>query len=241
MNTLFLASVANADEARTVLAAGADIIDIKDPGRGALGAVPPCITEDIVKLVDGRVMTSATIGDLPMQVPCLSHALDAVKNTGVDIIKIGVFADTVCADVLQLIERYAGEGNRIVLVFFADLNPQLENLCALADTGVYGVMLDTSDKTRGSLRTILDDMALNHFIREARSRGLLSGLAGSLKPGDIPPLLKLQPDYLGFRGALCDRQLRNNTIDVQSACSIRAMIPVMPVNEFETRQFTATL
>ncbi len=38
--TRMLASVANAAEADVVLRHGADVIDLKDPGRGALGAVP---------------------------------------------------------------------------------------------------------------------------------------------------------------------------------------------------------
>ena len=36
-------------------------------------------------------------------------------------------------------------------------------------------------------------------------KGLLTGLAGSLEAADVPRLLLLAPDYLGFRGALCDQ------------------------------------
>lgn len=225
MSTRFLASVSNVEEAATVLAAGADIIDIKDPFRGALGAVDPLITEAIVKDVAGRVMTSATVGDLPMHVPCLSRALDAVKMTGIDIIKVGVFTQTLPADILQLIERYTASGNRIVLVLFADLKPRLDDFTLLANAGVYGVMLDTSDKTQGSLRTILDDTVLNRFIRQAQHSGLLTGLAGSLALSDIQSLLKISPDYIGFRGALCSDNHRINSIDIQAVHTIRAMIP----------------
>ena len=34
--------------------------------------------------------------------------------------------------------------------------------------------------------------------------GPFSALAGSLKLEDVPLLLPLKPDYLGFRGALCE-------------------------------------
>lgn len=239
--TRFLASVSNVNEATSILAAGADIIDIKDPRKGALGAVDAQVTRSIVKNVTGRAMTSATIGDLPMQASCIAHAMDNVNDTGVDIIKVGVFAEAIPAEILQLIEKYTNDSCRIVLVFFADMKPQLEDFSMIADAGVYGVMLDTADKTKGSLRTILDDRILQRFVRQARFHGLLTGLAGSLKAADIIPLLQIRPDYLGFRGALCDQHLRNNTIDMQSACNIRAMIPVVPENVFSSDQLTATI
>lgn len=235
--TKFLASVSNPLEAATILAAGADIIDIKDPLKGALGAVVPVLVTDIVKRVSGRVMTSATIGDLPMEAACISGAVENMQATGVDIIKVGVFADSVPADILQLIKKYTARDCRIVLVFFADLKPQLEDFSGLAEAGVYGVMLDTADKTKGSLRTIINDNVLKYFIRQARACGLLTGLAGSLKLADIQPLLKLGPDYLGFRSALCDKHQRNNTIDMQAAHNVRAMIPVHEYDECKDQNF----
>ena len=33
---------------------------------------------------------------------------------------------------------------------------------------------------------------------------MLAGLAGSLRIGDIPWLVTLRPDILGFRGGLCE-------------------------------------
>ena len=46
--TLFLASVRDAAEAETALLANADIIDLKDPAQGALGAVDPETTRRVV-------------------------------------------------------------------------------------------------------------------------------------------------------------------------------------------------
>jgi dihydroneopterin aldolase len=50
------------------------------------------------------------------------------------------------------------------------------------------------------------------------------GLAGSLKAEDVPDLLTLAPDLLGFRGALC-RGRRSASLDPASCASIRALIP----------------
>ena len=49
--TGFLASVTSAAEAEIVLAAGADIIDLKDPHSGALGALPSPVTREAVRAV----------------------------------------------------------------------------------------------------------------------------------------------------------------------------------------------
>jgi dihydroneopterin aldolase len=223
--TKFLASVSSPQEAATILAAGADIIDIKDPLKGALGAVEPVIAKELVQRVSGRVMTSATIGDLPMKAAHISSAIEEMQATGVDIIKVGVFADSVPADILQAIKNFTDRNLRIVLVFFADRNPRMEDFSALVEVGVYGIMLDTADKAKGSLRTKMDDRDLKYFIKQARLCGLLTGLAGSLKLADIQPLLKLKPDYLGFRSALCVQHQRNNIIDMQAAHNVRAMIP----------------
>src|SRR5262245_29278297 len=65
--TLFLASVRDAAEAELAIGAGADIVDLKDPEGGALGALPPATIEACVRAIGGRVPVSATIGDLPLE------------------------------------------------------------------------------------------------------------------------------------------------------------------------------
>jgi uncharacterized protein (UPF0264 family) len=229
--TWFLASVSSVAEAVSILAVAPDIIDIKDPRKGALGAVETDIAVQIVQKTAGTAMTSATIGDLPMQAGHISRAIGSMRATGVDIVKIGIFGRTIPADILCILKEHAENSARIVLVFFADLDPDLDDFSVLAQTGVYGVMLDTADKTNGSLRTIMDDNRLARFVRLGKASGLVTGLAGSLKLTDIQPLLKLNPDYLGFRSALCDRQQRNSTIDMQAAHNVRAMIPLHAIAE----------
>ncbi|HEY6223210.1 MAG TPA: (5-formylfuran-3-yl)methyl phosphate synthase, partial [Gemmatimonadales bacterium] len=58
-----LVSVADDDEARTALAAGADIIDAKNPRRGPLGAVTARTLAAIVGAVRPHRPVSAALGD----------------------------------------------------------------------------------------------------------------------------------------------------------------------------------
>ena len=85
--TLFLASVTGADEAEIALAQGADIIDLKDPGTGALGALPLDVVGATVEAVAGRRPTSAVAGNLPMEPDVMVAAVAALAATGVDTVK----------------------------------------------------------------------------------------------------------------------------------------------------------
>ena len=53
-----LSACASADEARIALAGGADVIDVKEPRRGSLGAADAEVVADVVEVVGGRVPVS---------------------------------------------------------------------------------------------------------------------------------------------------------------------------------------
>ena len=84
-------------------------------------------------------------------------------------------------------------------------------------------MLDTAGKQNGGLRTHLSDAGLARFVTLARMNGLLCGLAGSLGLDDIAPLAALEPDYLGFRGALCAGD-RAGRLDPKAFRAVRAAL-----------------
>jgi (5-formylfuran-3-yl)methyl phosphate synthase len=201
--TRMLASVATQGEVAQALALGADLIDLKDPGRGALGAWPLDAIPAVVRLVGGRKPVSATIGDLPMRPMLLAEAAERTAGTGIDIVKVGFFPGGDRAGCIEALGGLARRGVQLVAVLFADRERDLSLVPALAAAGFHGVMLDTADKRAGGLRDHLDDAELDRFVRLGRRSGLLTGLAGSLGLDDVAPLAVLRPDYLGFRGALC--------------------------------------
>jgi uncharacterized protein (UPF0264 family) len=86
-------------------------------------------------------------------------------------------------------------------------------------------MLDTAHKNGKTLRHWRKEGELRQFVNRARAHGLLTGLAGSLRREDIAPLLAIEPDYLGFRGALCSRSKRNQNLDAEAFARIRSAIP----------------
>lgn len=201
--TGLLASVRSLHEARIALAAGVDVIDLKEPSEGALGVVPLAVAR-LVAALPYRPIVSATIGDLAFMADAVVPAVRAMAATRVDIVKIGIF-DGDPAATLAALKPLCAEGIKLVAVMFADRAPDLALLPRLAAAGFHGAMLDTADKTGGGLRRHLTLDELKRFIASTRRENLLCGLAGSLTIDDIAPLAALAPDYLGFRGALCAR------------------------------------
>jgi len=223
--THLLASVVNTREAETAISAGADIIDLKNPLAGALGALPIEQIRSIVKQVAQQRPVSATVGDLPADPAVLIAAINRTFCTDVDYVKVGFFSNENLGSCLRALADITA-GRMIVAVLFADREPPLHRLPEFALAGFRGVMLDTADKRNGHLLEHADVGTLSRFVREARRLGLLSGLAGSLRQQDIPRLLPLNPDYLGFRGALCEQSRRTGRIDPFRLISIRRAMQI---------------
>jgi len=221
--TGMLASVCSEAEARLVHRAGADIIDLKDPGRGALGALDTELVRRIVDRTGKGIPFSATIGDIPYRAEHIEPRIRAMAAAGVDYVKVGVFGDAGDSRVLNLLRHLSGQGIRIVLVLFAE-DPLPRDFRALGASGAAGIMLDTRMKTTGTLRDKLGPECLRAFVGQARAAQLLCGLAGSLGAEDVPALRRLKPDYLGFRGALCRGGRRTARLDAGLLRRLRTLL-----------------
>ncbi len=222
--TLMLASVTSPAEAETVRACDADIIDLKNPADGALGALDLALVAEILRGVAGRKLVSAAAGTSHASPDAALAAAAAVAATGVDYVKVGLATDKLGADSVQTLGALAGE-TRLVGVLFADRAPDLDLVKLMARTGFFGAMLDTAAKRNGRLLDHMGVAALHDFVALCRAEGLMSGLAGSLEAPDVPRLLPLHPGALGFRGALCHGRAREAEIDRAAVRLIRDLIP----------------
>jgi uncharacterized protein (UPF0264 family) len=222
--TALLASVTDLQEAKLALEGGADIIDLKDPARGALGAVSNGMQQTVTRFVAGRRAVSATVGDLPMSAQVIADAIQTTGANGVNFVKVGLFGPRTHPDVLNTLAAASQTGVRIIAVLFIDQYPPLQLLGHLRAAGCYGVMLDTADKTSGGLFHHLDRATLAAFVRRAKKLGLLTGLAGSLQVTDIAVLSSLNPDYLGFRTALCEDGMRTARLSAKAMARVRAQL-----------------
>ena len=223
--TKFLASVQSLEEANIAVNTGVDILDLKNPSEGVLGALDLDTICSITQKYHNKITISATVGDVPLCCDQLQVAIDKILPSNVDIIKVGVFGRTITQDIIEMLSHYYLQNKKIVLVVFGDLLTESRHVIDNIDSSiVYGVMLDTVNKQNGSLLNYMSFEQLSEFIIHAKSKQLLTGFAGSLKSTDIEYLLPLKPDYLGFRGALCRDTERNQLIDELAIKLIREKI-----------------
>ena len=225
--TLFLASVRDAAEAEMAIGAGADIIDLKDPVKGALGALAPDTIAACVRRIAARAPVSATIGDLPPEGEAVRAAVLATAASGVDYVKLGLFPGGDAERCLNLLRTEASQ-IRLIVVLFADALPDFDAIGLAAKIGASGVMFDTLGKHEGSLPDHISFISLAGHVATAKAEGLTVGLAGSLRARHVPSLVALMPDLLGFRGALCHGGDRAQALDPACLASIRGMIPRTP-------------
>jgi len=219
-----LASVNSLEEALVALQLNVDIIDLKQPESGALGALQPQQVQTIVARLLKKKPVSATVGDLPMQADVIYNAVKEMAETGVDYIKIGFFPNQDWSEVIARLATLTADPLKLIAVLFADQQPDLSSIEQFANAGFAGIMLDTMNKTDGSLTQVMPLSILQNFVQTAKHYQLLSGLAGSLRETDIPKLLVLQADYLGFRGALCEQHQRTAQLDPAAILKIKATI-----------------
>ncbi len=222
--TRMLASVTGPDEAEIALGGGADIIDLKDPARGALGAVAPGVIRATVAAIGGRGTSSAVAGDLPMQPGLVAATVHEIAACGVDYVKLGLFPGGDAAACIRDLAALATRV-RLIAVFFADASPDLSLLPLLAQSGFAGAMIDTHGKRAGRLLDHFTVSGLHAFVEDCHAARLIAGLAGSLEAPDIPRLLVLAPDLLGFRGALCGTGGRAEVLDPGRVQTVRGLIP----------------
>lgn len=219
-----LASVKSLEEAQSVMACGVDIIDMKDPSDGALGAIDPTEISKIVEAINGKTKTSATIGNLEPDSLDIADKIRYVASTGVDYVKVGLFSDMETQQFIHSITQNAIKGVNIIIVFFAEYYISENIIDSLVGSNIKGVMLDTLDKHDGSLLDKLSLDVIEQFVTKAKQHELITGLAGSLSVEDINTLKPFAANYLGFRGALCDASQRDNAINIEQLKQIQTML-----------------
>jgi len=209
-----LVSVRNAEEARSALAGGAEIIDAKEPSLGALGAVETAVLREIVEAVHGTRPVSAALGDSG-DAARLATGARAAAAAGASFVKVG-FADV--RDPVAIRARLACviEGATlpatpcaVVAVAYADWDevggatPQAV-LAAAAAEGAVGVLVDTVRKNGAGLFRCLGRAALGSLVRDARAQSLMVALAGRISIEDLSFAYEAGAEIAGVRGAACE-------------------------------------
>jgi hypothetical protein len=84
-------------------------------------------------------------------------------------------------------------------------------------------MLDTAVKDGVSALTALGEAEVTEFFAEARTLGLMTGLAGALCPADFGRAQRLGADIVGVRGSACEGG-RAGTVSAAKVRALRAAL-----------------
>lgn len=220
-----LVSIVSAEEAQLVKGLKPDILDIKNPSEGSLGAQFPWVLRETIGLMEGTgTLCSATLGDLPFKPGTASLAAYGAALCGVGYIKAGLHDIRNYAQGMSMMTaiaksvRMVSPDIYIVASGYADYRRfgglDFRTLVKVAhDSGCGVVMVDTAIKDG---KTLFDAMSLEEiatFIRLGHEANLKVALAGSIRIEHLQTLAALEPDIVGIRGAVCSTRDRGSLID----------------------------
>jgi (5-formylfuran-3-yl)methyl phosphate synthase len=226
--SLMLASVTGPEEAEIAVRQGADIVDLKDVGAG-FGTVTPDVVQATVAAVARRRPVSAVVGEAAAGPGRIAAIAATLAEAGASYVKVGLPPDPRRDVLIRELAPLARKA-KLIGVMFADDCADSTLIPVMEQSGFAGVMLDTARKTGARLLDHMDITELALFVDGAHAHGLMAGLAGSLETPDVPRLLPLAPDVLGFRRALCVDHDRNAPIDPAAVAAVRSLIPADTLN-----------
>lgn len=221
MNMRLLVSPMNIEEAQIALDGGADIIDVKNPKEGSLGANFPWAIRAVADLAAGRVPVSATIGDLDYKPGTASLAALGAAVSGAEYIKVGLLgiqtrdqADDMLREIVKAVKGF-DQRKKVVAAGYSDylragsISPMLLPEAAAA-AGADLVMVDTAVKDGRSTFEFMSESDLKAFINLGHACGLEVAIAGTIVFEHLDMLKRLNPDIIGVRGIVCGGDRRSS-------------------------------
>ncbi len=224
-----LVSPSSIDEAR--LSGAADIIDVKKPSEGSLGANFPWVIREIKAF--SKKPVSAAIGDFDYKPGGAALAAYGAACAGADYVKIGLAfegqeqaRDVISAVVKAVKDEFPKK--YIVIAAYSDyermhsISP-FDMAPIAAECGADLAMVDTGIKDRQSTFAFMNEATLRSFSEKNKKLGLGTALAGAFKFEDIEALKRINPDIIGVRGMVCGGD-RNATVREDLIKTALAMI-----------------
>lgn len=229
-NTGLLVSVRNATEARLAHSTAlVSIIDLKEPQNGSLGCVSFETAKSISQSLPEDAIKSIALGEVvdgPVWPNSNSHSRHELLLR-FQYAKVGLAG---LADDQNWLQHWSNTFDQVpstvqrVAVAYADHeranSPKIKTIIESANlVRCNALLIDTFCKENGSLLDMIPMPELKSFVRHAKSRGLKTVIAGSLREKDLPHLQPLAVDFIAVRGAICSED-RCSLIDVRKITSI---------------------
>jgi uncharacterized protein (UPF0264 family) len=241
---LLLVSVRSAEEAVRALDGGADLIDVKEPSAGSLGAAPAEVCRQVAESLGRRVPWTMACGELAQGFGRLCEHLaetwKILQPAGlvpVELpvaIKVGLAgcADRPWREELVALGDQLPAGVGQVAVIYADgehvaAPDPAEVLQAVADIRAVAVLVDTCNKAADGVlghRTVSE---LRNWQAVAEAAGSTFVVAGKVEPEQFPTLAAANADIIAVRSAVCS-QGREGTVEAALVRRVRNAIRQLP-------------
>jgi uncharacterized protein (UPF0264 family) len=226
LSTRLLVSVRSVAEAQIALACVVDLIDIKEPRQGSLGACDEATIAAIVEEVAGRRPLSVALGELIEYDPARRNAL-----TGVQFAKFGLAGMSKVGDWRSRLHGALGglsPGVAPVAVVYADYDraqaPAPQAVIEMALESDCGALLvDTFCKDGSNVLEHCTLGELRDWSRHARRAGMLFVVGGSVQARLFPGLSECEPDFIAVRGAVC-KNSRASEIDAERIVELQRQL-----------------
>lgn len=206
-----LISIWYPSEVPSALRGGADIIDVKNPSRGSLGAPSFKVVREVTEKFRGIRELSAAVGDVTCCPEMAALAAYALSKLGLDYVKIGlqVSDEGEGLEIVREVVETVGSLSKVIVVGYADYGrakalPPLKVVEVAYRGDAYGVMIDTRIKDGLTSLDILPMNYIREFVEKAKETNLLKAFAGGLRKEHLAKILNLGFDIIGFRTAACE-------------------------------------
>lgn len=230
-----LISVINEKETLEAITGGADIIDVKNPREGSLGANFSWVIKKISRLIPRDIELSATIGDFPNLPGTASLAAFGAAVTGADYVKIGIYGVNSFNDALQLSKAFVkaiklyDKKKKAVIAGYADFERvgSLDPFSILEigrNVGADFLMIDTAIKDGKTLFDFISLEKLKRFTTCSHEYGIKVAFGGSLKKEHLEPLCRIDVDVIGIRGEACGGDRLNGEIRAENVQELKEII-----------------
>jgi uncharacterized protein (UPF0264 family) len=227
-----LVSVADAREARMAVEGGVDIVDVKNPAEGALGAPAPGVIEQVREAVPPERPVSAAIGDLPSLPGTAALAALGAARSGAGYVKVGLWGTSTIDEavaVLRAARDAVDGGATVIAAAYADAErvparplPPGAVVEAARRARAGGCLLDTAVKDGRGLFEWLTAEALEALVAEGHAAGLEVALAGALRAEELSAVRATGADIAGVRAAACRDGMRTAPLDAERIERLRA-------------------
>ena len=228
-----LVSVTDAREARVAVEAGVDIVDVKNPDEGSLGAPAPGVIERVREVVPAERPVSAAIGDLPNLPGTAALAALGAARSGAGYVKVGLWGTSTEDEAVALLSavRDAVDGGvAVIAAAYADAErvpggplPPGAVVAAARRARVGGCLVDTALKDGRGLFEWLGPERLAALVAEGHAAGLEMALAGALRAEDLETVRATGADIAGVRSAACQDGRRAAPLDAGRIGRLRAL------------------